>query len=414
LYFAESRERVVVEFTDDLIERTLELLRELRTVAESDVPPPPLVDSKKCPRCSLVGICLPDETNALARRSVRKPRRLVPSDPDERPLYVTEQGAYVSKSKGRVEVKRDGELLASIRLIDVSQLCLFGNVQVSTQVIRELMSEEIPVCWFSYGGWFSGIAEGLPSKHVELRRRQYAIASQGGLGIARRMISGKIRNSRTMLMRNSRARPDSAISSLKQLAESALEATTIQSLLGIEGTAARLYFQAFPSMVRNDKRLPGEAFDFAGRNRRPPRDPVNCLLSYVYSLLVKELTVTLYAVGFDPYYGFYHRPRYGRPALALDLAEEFRPLIGDSVVVNMINNGEIQSRDFLVRAGGVTLTPSGRKAVLAAYERRLDHEVTHPVFGYRITYRRVLEVQARLLGAFLLDEVPEYVAFVTR
>ncbi len=414
LYFAESRERVVVEFNTELVKRTLELLGELREVAESDIPPPPLVDSPKCPRCSLVGICLPDETNALARRSDRTPRRLVPSDPDERPLYVTEQGAYVSKSKGRVEVKRDGELLASVRLIDVSQLCVFGNVQVSTQLLRELMSEEVPICWFSYGGWFSGIAEGLPSKHVELRRRQYAIASQGGLKIARLMINGKIRNCRTLLMRNSRQRPESVIASLKELAAKALGAATIESLLGIEGTAARLYFQVFSSMVRCDKRLPGEPFDFAGRNRRPPRDAVNCLLSYVYALLVKDVTATLYTVGFDPYYGFYHRPRYGRPALALDLAEEFRPLIGESVVLNLINNGEVGASDFLVRAGGVTLTTPGRKAVLAAYERRLDHEVTHPVFGYRITYRRVLEVQARLLGAHLLGEVPDYVPFATR
>lgn len=167
-------------------------------------------------------------------------------------------------------------------------------------------------------------------------------------------------------------------------------------------------------MLTEERRLPGGAFGFEHRNRRPPLDPVNCLLSYVYALLVKDCTATVFSVGFDPYLGFYHRPRFGRPALALDLAEEFRPLIGDSVVLNLINNGEVRPSHFVVRAGGVALTGPGRKAVLAAYERRLDTEIKHPTFGYTISYRRVLDVQARLLGAHLLGEVPGYVAFTTR
>jgi CRISPR-associated protein Cas1 len=134
----------------------------------------------------------------------------------------------------------------------------------------------------------------------------------------------------------------------------------------------------------------------------------------VYSLLVKDLTATVNAVGFDPYLGFYHRPRFGRPALALDLAEEFRPLVGESVPVNLINNGEVRPRDFVVRAGGVSLTSDGRKSVIGAYERRLDTEIRHPTFGYRIAYRRVLEVQTRVLAAHVLGEVPEYVPFMTR
>lgn len=201
---------------------------------------------------------------------------------------------------------------------------------------------------------------------------------------------------------------------MKRLADQAAAAPSVASLLGIEGTAARLYFGAFTSMIRDDKRLPGSGFTFDGRRRRPPPDPVNCLLSYVYGLLAKELTVVAHAVGFDPYLGFYHRPRFGRPALALDLAEEFRPLIAESVVINLINNGEVSRGDFLVRAGGVTLTSSGRKAVLTAYERRMASELRHPLFGYRASYRRILEIQCRLLAAHLLGETPEYVPVVTR
>jgi CRISPR-associated protein Cas1 len=157
-----------------------------------------------------------------------------------------------------------------------------------------------------------------------------------------------------------------------------------------------------------------ERFNVESRNRRPPRDPINALLSFVYALLVKEMTLALHAAGFDPMRGFYHRPRYGRPSLALDLAEEFRPLIGDSVVLTVVNNGEVTPSSFLRRAGAVALTDAGRRAVLAAFERRMDSLITHPLFSYRVSYRRILEVQARLLGRVLLGEIGEYPSFCTR
>lgn len=409
LSFASTRERRTIVFTDELVARTLQLLENLKQVALAETPPPPLVDSPKCPRCSLVGICLPDETNTLLELTERSPRRLTPRDSAARPMYVTEQGAYVGVRGGRIRVTRKTEMLGEARLIDVSQLNLYGNAQASTQLLRECFKREVPVMWFSHGGWFSGIAEGLPSKNIELRRRQFGVAAQAGLSVARRIVEGKIRNCRTLLMRNSRNRNEVVIVSLKELADKALTAQTTQSLLGIEGAAARSYFSQFSTMLRNDL-----GFDFEGRNRRPPKDRVNCLLSYMYSLLVKDLTVVALGVGLDPYLGVYHRPRFGRPALALDIAEEFRPIIADSTVISVINNGEVRSSDFLVRSVGVTLTQDGRRNVIDAYERRLDTEVTHPIFGYKVTYRRILEVQVRLLAAHLLREVPEYFAFRTR
>lgn len=411
IFFAESRERVKVPFDEKLVSQTLGVLRDLKEVAGSPDPPPPLVDSPKCPRCSLVGICLPDETNLLANRSDVPPRRLTPRDSAARPLYVTEQGTRIGVSKGRVTVSQQKEVLQEVRLIDVSQVSIYGNVQISSQAMRAMFDQQVPVCWFSYGGWFQGIAHGLPSKHVDLRRRQVAIAAQAGLPIAQKMVEGKIRNSRTLLRRNSRSEVKPILDQLKAAADQTAEVDTVESLLGVEGVAARLYFSRFSAMLKDDSL---GTFDFQGRNRRPPRDPVNCLLSYAYSLLTKDLTAVALAVGFDPYLGVFHKPRFGRPALALDLAEEFRPLIADSVVVNVINNGEIQENGFTVRALGVALTQQGRRSFIAAYERRLDQEVTHPVYGYKITYRRVLEVQARMLGAYLLGEIPDYVPFMTR
>ena len=362
-----------------------------------------------------MGICLPDEVNLLSGRSIHTPRRLLPRDLQSRPLYVAEQGAWIKKKGGRLEVKVGDEIVKSLRLIDVSQLCLFGNVQISSQAVRELLTRDIPVCWFNYGGMFIGMATGLSSKHVELRRRQVIAAYQGDVRIAAAIVGAKIANSRTILRRNAKESVDKRVmDSLKSLVPKAAASESIPELLGIEGAAARDYFMSLPMMLSGPETLPGRDFSFHGRNRRPPRDAVNCLLSFLYSLLTKELTATTFAIGFDPYLGFFHRPRFGRPALALDLAEEFRPLIADSTVLTLINNGEIKPGHFTVRAGGVSLTSEGRKKVFRAYERRLEVEIAHPEFGYRITYRRVLEVQARLLAAVLLGEIPEYRPFVTR
>lgn len=415
-WYAETRRRVAIEVDDSELEEVTEVLREAWRVAAEPVMPPPLVNSPKCPRCALVGICMPDEINALhAPPAERRPlKRLMAPIVEGRPVYVTLQGATVGVSRERLEVRRDGEVEASYRLLDVSQVCVFGNATVSSQAMRELMRRDIPVMWFSYGGWFSGMAEGLPGKNVDLRIAQYRASDAQQLAIARRMISGKIRNSRTMLRRNARGGTGQVLEQLKGLAAQALEATAPEQLLGIEGTAARLYFGAFPVMIGDMVAIDLSGFSENGRTRRPPKDPLNAVLSFCYSLLVKDLTVALYGNGFDPYLGVFHRPRFGRPALALDLAEEFRPLVPESVALQVFNNGEVGQKDFKIRAGGCMLEASGRKAVLRAHERRMDHEITHPQFGYKASYRRVLDIQTRILGAALLGEVDHYTAMVTR
>lgn len=415
LYFIGSRRRVSVPFDDALVDRTRELIQAMRRMGDSGVMPPPLNDSPKCPRCSLVGICLPDETTMLrcmAEDSGKQAvRRLLPARQDALPLYVQEQGAYLGKSADELTVKQKGKLLAKVRLIDTSQVSLFGNAQVSAQALREITVRGIPVCHFSYGGWFHGMTVGMPHKNVELRMRQYAAAADSALAmpLARSFIMGKIKNCRTLLRRHLKEDSERLLPALAEHVQKAASAADAARLLGVEGMAAKLYFSGLSTLFKQD-----HAFRFDNRNRRPPRDPVNAMLSFVYAMLVKDLTVALYAAGFDPMLGLFHQPRYGRPSLALDLAEEFRPLIADSVVLTLINNGEVSPKDFLCRAGGVALTPAGRKAVIAGYERRMDTLVTHPVFQYRISYRRILEVQARLLGRVLLGEIEQYPSFCTR
>jgi CRISPR-associated protein Cas1 len=432
IYYIASHRRVTIPFDDDLIARTRDLAQQFRTTAAVGVCPPPLVDSPKCPRCSLVGICLPDETNFLLHQlelpapgSVEEPgngdrggsttkdglRKLLPAKGHALPLYVQNQGAVVGKSGERITVKFKGEELTSVRLLDVSQVCVYGNVMFSAQAIQELTNRGIPICHLTYGGWFHSMTTGLVHKNVELRIQQYATAAdpQRSLEIARRFIAGKIKNCRTLLRRHL---SDSRNPTLKQLAEyyrRVRHAGSAETLLGLEGMAARQYFGEFLTLLPSMPNV-----DVSGRNRRPPRDPINAVLSFVYSLLTKELTVVLQSVGFDPMLGFFHRPRYGRPSLALDLAEEFRPLIADSVTLMAFNNGEVGPGSFIERAGAVAMTDAGRRSVIAAFERRLDSEITHPIFGYKVCYRRILEVQARLLARHVLGELPEYPIFVTR
>jgi CRISPR-associated protein Cas1 len=225
-----------------------------------------------------------------------------------------------------------------------------------------------------------------------------------------------VRNQRTLLQRNHIEPNRNTLAGLREMAERAERAARLDELLGIEGNAARLFFGDFGGMIKPDEaeNAAGFSFDFEGRNRRPPRDPINALLSLGYSLLAKDLTVACYAVGFDPYFGFYHQPRFGRPALALDLMEPFRPLIADSAVLTAVNTGMVSPRDFVRAGNAVALTAGGRKGFLRAYEMRMDTLVTHPLFDYRVSYRRLLEIQARLLARVLDGEIAEYPVFTTR
>lgn len=416
LYYAESRERVRVDFDDELLDLTRRSLDGLRAIAARSVPPEPLDDSPKCPRCALAAICMPDEINYL-RRPDQAPRALFVQQDEALPLYVQAYGAKVTKRGENLEVWVDDHKAAEAHLGDTSQLVVQGPVYVTAPALGALMQRQIPVTWTSHGGWFYGHSVGTGHKNVDLRTAQYRASFDDArcLAIARDVVAAKVRNQRTLLRRNYKAGelPEDLLDQFRRDIDQAERAHSLEQLLGIEGAAAARYFRHFSAMFAPAKE--GElGFGFEQRNRRPPRDPVNALLSYAYSVLVRTFTVVLSAVGFDPYRGFYHQPRYGRPALALDLMEPFRPLIADSVVIQVINNGEIRTRDFTSAAGAVAIRPEGRKRLIAAFERRLSHEVTHPLFEYTLSYRRLIELQARLFGRHLLGEIEHYPHFVTR
>jgi CRISPR-associated endonuclease Cas1 len=416
LYFAASRERVRVPFDEELRALTRGAIDGLRLIAAGGVIPEPLEDSPKCPRCSLVGICLPDEVNMLKRAS-HPPRPLAVGRHEALPLYVQARGAKVAKKGETLEISIDDEIKQTARLVDVSQLVLMGQVYVTTPTLHELMTRSIPVSWHSFGGWFIGHTMGTGHKNVDVRTAQYRTSfdALACLRIAKGLVVAKIQNQRTLLRRNWKVDepPRELIDGFQDDIRLAQRSADLGQLLGAEGQAASRYFGTFDAMFsRGEDAMP--RFDFQTRNRRPPTDPVNALLSYGYALLLRSWNVALTAVGLDAYRGFYHQPRYGRPALSLDMMEPFRPLVADSSVIQALNNGEVKKGDFIVSGGGVALTDAGRRRFIGTFERRLEQEVTHPIFGYRLSYRRLFELQARLLGRHLMGELPEYPNFTTR
>jgi CRISPR-associated protein Cas1 len=441
VYYNATKQRVRVQIDDALVAQTLDALARARGVAAAGVIPPPLSDSPRCPRCSLVSICLPDETRAAMdwhedevtdeaqlalfeqvprdvfdRKRPEDVRRLVPARDDLRTLYVTGYNFSIGKSKDVLQVKEKGLLVQEARIREISQVSVFGNVSLTAGAVQALCEAEKPIAHFSYGGWFHGLTQGLGLKNVFLRQAQFRRADDEEfcLSVAREIVASKIRNQRTLLQRNHVEPPARAIDALKRLSRQVLDAGALETLLGLEGTAAHYFFSNFSGMLKVDDESAQPVFDFTHRNRRPPRDPVNALLSLGYSMLARDLTITCHAVGFDPFIGFYHQPRFGRPALALDLMEGFRPLIVDSAVITAINTRMVTRDDFIQVGPSVALTPKGRKRFITAYEQRMDALVTHPLFGYRVNYRRVLEIQARLLARVVSGELQRYPGFETR
>ena len=418
LWYVGSREKVPVILDYELRAKTISAISALRDAAVSGHRPPPLENSPKCPRCSLAGICLPDETNLFSKKYT--PRPLNPSDNPALPLYINTFGARLRKSGERLIIETEEDSM-EVPMIDVSQVVLHGSVSVTTPALHALMNNEIPVSWFSSGGWFLGHTIGTGNGNVAVREAQYRCAFDENrcLSLSHNLVAAKVQNSRTMLRRNWRTERDTttkdrALERLKRIGKQVPKVETIQQLLGAEGEAAAIYFASFENMLAIHSRNNLPSFSFSTRNRRPPTDPVNAMLSLAYALLTRTFTSIISAVGLDPYMGFYHRPRHGRPALALDMMEPFRPIVADSCVIQSVNNGEIKPKDFIFNGPACSLKPSGRKALIAAFERRMEQETTHPLFGYQVSMRRLIEIQARLMARHLQGEIPFYPNYLPR
>ena len=328
-------------------------------------------------------------------------------------LYVTEPGARIEKEYRRLLVTKDDDTLLAVPLGRVSEVVLVGTVGATTPALLMLLDEGIPLSFVTRSGRLRGRLAPPSPKNLPLRHAQYDRARDPAfcLAVGRAIVDGKLRNSRALAYRIRRARPQIAAEWLERIeraVEAVAQAGDLDTLRGVEGSAAKAYFEVLRQALRPE-------MTFEKRTRRPPRDPVNALLSLGYTLLTQNLITACEVVGLDPYDGFFHADKYGRPALALDLVEEFRGPVVDSVVQLVINKRVVGPGDFEEgREGGIYLSDRGLRKFLEQYTHRLNTEIVHPYHERRLTYQRVFEVQARLLAKTIQGELDRYVPFRVR
>lgn len=429
LYYASEKLRLTIPVDDALRAYALSELDAAKRAAEGPRPAP-LVNDPRCPKCSLQPICLPDEVNHQRLLGVTiegepqrtdpeslTPRKLWPPRDDGIHVVLQREGVRVGVRGQSVRVTdKDGAVVRELPLAGVESLAVLGGVQVSTQALAVFADHCVPVAFCSAAGRLTAMMDPLGPVSAAVRASQVRTLDHRGkaLELARAVVVAKISNQRTLLMRNHAALPEGVARELKRAIDAAERAATIDELRGHEGNAARIYFARFAGMFKDAAGDVAARFDANGRQRRPPPDPINAVLSFAYSMLTHECTVACRLASLEPGIGALHVTRPGRPALSLDLMEPFRPLIADSIAVSAFNRGELTPGHFLDTAAGCALTDSGRKGFFSAYGRRMETAVAHPVFEYRLSYRRMLMLHARLVAAWMLGEVPTLAFLTTR
>ncbi len=333
------------------------------------------------------------------------------------PVYVREDGAVVRRRGQRLLVTRQKEQLLDLPLLHVDQLILMGHVQITSQAVAMLLQREVDVVFLSRGGKFLGRLLHTGSKFAKLRHAQLKQMSsdQVTLAIAKQVVMGKLYNQREFLRKyvnNGNGSPEPqcqrAVDGIGRILERAGQSRNIDSLRGYEGSAGAQYWGAFKALLPN-------TFGFAGRKYFPPPDPVNAMLSFGYSLLLKDVTAAVQVVGLDPYLGFFHTIDYGRPSLALDMMEEFRPILVDWIVLEMVRQGEITAADFEMTGRPkqpVRLKEEMIEKLIKQYEQRSGEKVPHVLAGGQTSYRRVIELQTRRLARLVLGDVKNYEPFL--
>lgn len=361
-------------------------------------------------------------------------------------LYLTEHRALVRRDTEDCllvqvpEVRGEGGAVIApafkrrIPLVKVEDVVVLGEVTMTASALHMLLEKNIEIHFLNAYGQFKGKLSPSLSKNSLLRLAQHRAhnESKRRCELAKRFVIGKLSNQRTMLQRSNRRLSDEQLSQeIAQMAviirrltaleietteapqlssgDSGIGGTELETILGLEGAGSASYFHCFGKMLSDQQQWP-----FTGRVKRPPTDPVNALLSYGYALLTSQVSSAVQMVGFDPYVGYLHSSVYGRPALALDLMEEFRPIIVDSVVLTLLNNRMITKEDFVVELGAYRLKKESRKVFLTRFEERLNEEITHPIFGYKKKYRQCIEVQARLVAKYLTGEIDEYPPMIVK
>jgi len=336
-------------------------------------------------------------------------------------LFVTTQRSRLRLERETIRIEMPEADDKRIPFHHLSGIVVFGNVSISPFLIHRCADDGRPITFLTETGRFKARLEGPVSGNVLLRRAQHRAADsvEFAVALARRFVAGKVQNQRAVLLRagreaedpESRLRLQAGADTLARTLGTLPLALDLDSLRGVEGYAARTYFEAFSALVRRQR----ETFPFEGRERRPPRDPMNALISFLYALLTGDCRGALETVGLDSQIGFLHALRPGRPALALDLMEEFRPLLADRVALTLVNRQEIGPADFESRPGGaVSLTEAGRRTVIAGFQTRKREEIGHPALADPVPLGMVVHIQARLLARHIRGDLERYDPFTPR
>lgn len=337
-------------------------------------------------------------------------------DPRLRTLYLLKHGQVLGKESERLVVQYKGEVIDEIPAIQVDQVMVFGNAQITTQAMQFCLAERIPIYLLSAAGKYHGVIDSFDTEPVLLQKAQFARADEPAfcLRLAHHITRGKIANSRTLLKRLARKRQapglETAADSLKRILNQAAAADTLDQLRGFEGNAARVYFAAMEELI-------GPEWDFAGRNRQPPRDPINAMLSYGYTLLFYNIHSLIRARGLNPHVGYLHPLRAGHPALVSDLMEEFRSLVVDAVVWNLVLNRRLSPLGFILPAmpgQACRMNDETRVHLIHEMEKKLNAPIIHPLSGLRLDYRRCMEHQINQLAAVIRGNQPDYLPMIPK
>ncbi len=341
-------------------------------------------------------------------------------------VYILEPGAYLRREGKNLKVMKGSDVINEIPAEGLKRLMLIGYVSLSGGVLDFLINNRIETVFITPGGRYRARLVLDEHKHVKMRKAQYLHLSDSGfaVGSAKLIVKGKISNMFRFLLLRARQYKDEELKMsairLKGILAKSDKVKDLEVLRGIEGAAARIYFQSFEKMIRNP------SFGFSGRNRRPPLDPVNALLSFVYTLLTNEVLSAIKTCGLDPYMGALHEISYGRPSLACDLVEEYRSFLGDRLVLGLINRRAIEPGDFILRKNTpvefvdeeemkkkrpVSMKPAISRAFISAYEEMMKRNILYPALGKKITYRQVILEQARAFGHYLEDPEQGYKPF---
>ncbi len=325
-------------------------------------------------------------------------------------VYVTQEDAFIGKNDERLTVKADKKIILDVPLLNVDGIVIFGRATISPALVIELLERHIPLSFVTKTGRYLGRLEPEMTKNIFVRKFQWQAAGESSQAVhlVQGFVRGKLKNYRNALLRRQRNFDDlnveGKITQLEQAIAAIERTSVINSLRGLEGAGSAAYFGCFNELIR------GSTFSFPSRNRRPPKDPVNSLLSLGYALLRHDIQSSVNLVGFDPYLGYLHCDRYGRPSLALDLMEEFRPLVVDAVIFNAINHQLLFPEHFISEplSQAVSLTKDGLKIFLRLYEQKKQSKFKHPVLMRQCTYQEAFEIQARLIAKYLMGETDKY------